>query len=207
MLTRETWLAALVVALMMCFPGSAGAQVPRTDSVRGAVTAADGPTNPVTITFDVVSGALGENPSGSVLFQREAGFFHRSEITCLNVLGNQAVIGARIVEEGNSSSTSFLGWTLNYDVVDGGPGGTDHVAFDNIDNTGAPPSCAFDAGTGQQEFAPIVAGDLIVTDAPPLPATKEQCKNRGWSTYAVFKNQGDCVSFVATGGTNPPGKK
>jgi hypothetical protein len=23
-------------------------------------------------------------------------------------------------------------------------------------------------------------------------------------TFKVFKNQGDCVSYVATGGTNPP---
>jgi hypothetical protein len=29
-----------------------------------------------------------------------------------------------------------------------------------------------------------------------LPTTKEQCKNGGWKTYGVFKNQDDCVSFV-----------
>ena len=23
------------------------------------------------------------------------------------------------------------------------------------------------------------------------------CKNGGWKTYGVFKNQGDCVSFVS----------
>jgi hypothetical protein len=33
---------------------------------------------------------------------------------------------------------------------------------------------------------------------------KDQCKNGGWLNYGVFKNQGDCVSFVATGGKNPP---
>jgi hypothetical protein len=42
---------------------------------------------------------------------------------------------------------------------------------------------------------------LIVTC---LPTTKEECKNGGWRTFGVFKNQGDCVSFVATGGKNPP---
>jgi hypothetical protein len=30
--------------------------------------------------------------------------------------------------------------------------------------------------------------------------TKDQCKNGGWQSFGVFKNQGDCVSFVATGG-------
>jgi hypothetical protein len=37
-----------------------------------------------------------------------------------------------------------------------------------------------------------------------LPTDKNQCKNGGWVTFEVFKNQGDCVSFVATGGKNPP---
>jgi hypothetical protein len=47
-------------------------------------------------------------------------------------------------------------------------------------------------------------GDLTVVDARALPNSKGQCKNGGWRTYGVFKNQGDCVSFVATGGKNPP---
>jgi hypothetical protein len=34
--------------------------------------------------------------------------------------------------------------------------------------------------------------------------SKDQCKKGGWMTFGVFKNQGDCVSFVATGGKNPP---
>ena len=35
-------------------------------------------------------------------------------------------------------------------------------------------------------------------------ATADQCKKGGWQDFGVFKNQGDCVSYVATGGTNPP---
>jgi hypothetical protein len=37
-----------------------------------------------------------------------------------------------------------------------------------------------------------------------LATTKAQCKKGGWRDFGVFKNQGDCVSFVATGGKNPP---
>jgi hypothetical protein len=33
--------------------------------------------------------------------------------------------------------------------------------------------------------------------------SKEQCKDGGWQSFG-FKNQGDCVSFLATGGKNPP---
>jgi hypothetical protein len=32
------------------------------------------------------------------------------------------------------------------------------------------------------------------------PTTKDECKNGGWRDFGTFKNQGDCVSFVATGG-------
>lgn len=39
---------------------------------------------------------------------------------------------------------------------------------------------------------------------PKMPTTKEHCFNGGWKNFTVFKNQGDCVSFVATKGKNPP---
>ena len=36
------------------------------------------------------------------------------------------------------------------------------------------------------------------------PTSKDQCKNGGWQSFnePAFKNQGDCVSYVATGGKN-----
>jgi hypothetical protein len=42
----------------------------------------------------------------------------------------------------------------------------------------------------------------------PVVTTADQCKNGGWQTLTdslgnAFKNQGDCVSFVRTGGKNP----
>lgn len=45
---------------------------------------------------------------------------------------------------------------------------------------------------------------LIVTPPPTMPTGKEQCKNNGWEIFEVFKNQGDCVSFVSTDGKNQP---
>jgi hypothetical protein len=42
------------------------------------------------------------------------------------------------------------------------------------------------------------------TYVTPVPTSKDQCKSGGWRNYGVFKNQGDCVSYVATGGKNPP---
>lgn len=40
--------------------------------------------------------------------------------------------------------------------------------------------------------------------ATRFPSTKADCMKGGWQTFGVFKNQGDCVSFVATGGSNLP---
>jgi hypothetical protein len=38
-----------------------------------------------------------------------------------------------------------------------------------------------------------------------LPTSKDQCMNNGWKSYgSTFKNQGDCVSFIATKGKNQP---
>lgn len=45
-----------------------------------------------------------------------------------------------------------------------------------------------------------------ITPPPPtLPTTIDECKHDGWRNYGdVFKNQGDCVSFVVTDGRNAP---
>ena len=47
-----------------------------------------------------------------------------------------------------------------------------------------------------------VNGELQV---PTPQAAKDQCKNGGWQNFTSpsFKNQGDCVSYFATGGKNP----
>ena len=37
------------------------------------------------------------------------------------------------------------------------------------------------------------------------PTSKSQCRHGGWKSFGtMFRNQGDCMSFVATGGKNPP---
>ena len=57
-----------------------------------------------------------------------------------------------------------------------------------------------DAGcwTGYQIAVKVAAADA-------LPTNKEQCMNNGWKQYGTkFKNQGDCVSYVASKGKNQP---
>jgi hypothetical protein len=45
----------------------------------------------------------------------------------------------------------------------------------------------------------------VPTPNNPFPTSKSECKNGGWQSFRVFKNQGDCVSYVATEGRNLPG--
>jgi hypothetical protein len=51
--------------------------------------------------------------------------------------------------------------------------------------------------------APTFSENFASTGVVQLTG-KEQCKDGGWQSFG-FKTQGDCVSFVATGGKNPPG--
>ena len=49
--------------------------------------------------------------------------------------------------------------------------------------------------------------DISVNGEPQVPTPQgltDQCKNGGWQSFTspAFKNQGDCVSFFATGGKN-----
>jgi hypothetical protein len=50
---------------------------------------------------------------------------------------------------------------------------------------------------------PPVGGTQQLVATCSFATTKSECKNGGWRNFPAFKNQGDCVSFVATGGKNP----
>jgi 6-phosphogluconolactonase len=51
------------------------------------------------------------------------------------------------------------------------------------------------------------AGDgigIAIASPRSFPTSKDQCKKGGWRNFGMFRNQGDCVSFVATGGKKKP---
>jgi hypothetical protein len=59
------------------------------------------------------------------------------------------------------------------------------------------PQGAFDLNESAHLVTPV--------GQPPPPTSKGQCEHGGWKSFGtMFKNQGDCVSYVATGGKNPP---
>jgi len=59
---------------------------------------------------------------------------------------------------------------------------------------------------GTADLTNITVNGQVQVPAPATPKSKDDCKNGGWKNFTnpAFKNQGDCVSFVATGGRNKP---
>ena len=107
------------------------------------------------------------------------------------------------VDEGASTAT------VNYDVLaDDNSGATPQVECSPISGT------AFAVGTttvtceATDAAGNATTGSFSVTvtePPPPNPTTKAECRDRpGFQVFPGFKNRGDCVSFVATGGRNEP---
>jgi hypothetical protein len=59
---------------------------------------------------------------------------------------------------------------------------------------------------GSADLTSITFNGITEVPAPATPTSISQCKNGGWKTFTSpsFKNQGDCVSYVATHGKNAP---
>jgi hypothetical protein len=59
---------------------------------------------------------------------------------------------------------------------------------------------------GTADVSNITVNGVLQEPVPATPTSKDDCKDGGWQTFTSpsFKNQGDCVSFVATHGKNPP---
>jgi hypothetical protein len=188
-MTTTSHIAASLIAatVLLIAPAGSGAQVPGQDSVTGSGTFQSGRS----FTFDARSGPSGENPSGTVNFDGIAG-----PVRCLEVRDNFATI-----------LTTFPPYVLDVTiyVVDNADMGAPDMEWSAPTFTTVPPlgPCGGRARSVRPEL--VATGDIAVVDAAALPTSKAQCKNNGWRDFGVFKNQGDCVSFVASGGRNPPG--
>ncbi len=180
--------ASIAVAGVMASPAAGQATQ---DSVTGAFTTGN-TRGDFAFTFDVHSGPSGENPTGSVgVVYLGAGELGTFAVSCLGVSGDRATV----VVPFSLGPPAPAGIVIQ--IEDHGAVG-DGVGWSVV--SALPTTCPPPDGVPANEEG---TGDVTVIDASPLPS-KDACKNGGWRSYGVFKNQGDCVSFVATGRKNRP---
>src|SRR5215208_5742426 len=222
---------AALLAAGVGTPGAAAGQTPAGDAVDGEaidciefveeIPGRIDCSRMLALNIHVESGPAGENPIGTVSWsdmgQTPGSSSHvTAEATCLSLADHLAIVGI-------SGTWHLIGIGADIPVAGlirisdaGGPdSGADTVEFalepgaENGPPLPGPTSCSAFPGpfpSGSSSFPDFSneAGDLVVTDTRVLPSSKDQCKKGGWRTHEIFRNQGDCVSFVATGGKNPP---
>ena len=183
--------ASLAVASLLVLSGSAFGRVPVEDSVVGGGSV----DTTSAVSFDVRSGPSGENPSGEVTLRLEPGgaVMASRSIDCLIVNGSTATFAGTWLP--NPYGQTHFGFT----VEDTGPTASAADLLGLVSTTTASRGCSPYTGV-----SPLISGGIVVTDAQALPL-KTPCLNGGWKTFGVFRNQGDCVSFVASKGMNPGG--
>jgi hypothetical protein len=189
---RSRRLAATVVVplgAMPVLPNTAGAQMPAGDSVVGS-----GTIRTTLINVNVSSGPSGENPRGEVSTRIAFFGFQSASVDCLAVSGSVGTFAGAI------GLSSFGDTQYKFTVEDNGPTGSPPDRVTSLTAT-TPFDCTEPLAFGS--FSTLV-GDMVVVDASARPTSKQECKNGGWRNFPGFNNQGHCVSFVATGGKNPP---
>ena len=91
-----------------------------------------------------------------------------------------------------------------------GPGGTEVDGSVGTTYRATIPGVGQDTGTATVSIDDFGFGQVpqlfsFSEDFGSTGAVQKQCKDGGWKSFGtLFKNQGDCVSFFATGGKNPP---
>jgi len=106
-----------------------------------------------------------------------------------NVHVNGGISSSQTCCTGPTNAVSFADPTL-----DGGISGRGQVTY-SVDQM--VDSSSIENGS----FLEISYGGLLLLP----PTSKRECQDGGWQQYDMFKNQGDCVSYVASKGLNQPG--
>jgi hypothetical protein len=192
---RNPAAVVLGLAAALVLSASATAQTPTQDSLTVPGTAVTPGFSFGGIDIHAFSGPSGEEPGGRAFLVVTSpgpggiavGSSSVDNVTCLAVSGNHAVVVFRDL---------LFGFGLFVaEASDNGPPGSGLDFFDALpaDPSRSPSDCS---PLGLIRPGILTSGDVSIRDAPALPATKDQCRNGAWKTYGVFRNQGDCVSFV-----------
>jgi hypothetical protein len=132
-------------------------------------------------TFDAHSGASGENPTGTVVFDTLFGSFGALPVSCLTVSGKRA---SMVIDA--PPHAGIAGFSLS--VEDNGPG---QDGFEWHILSSLPPDCPVSSAV----LGGIESGDIVVTDSPPPPTTYAQCRQARWVQYG-FASHIACIRYV-----------
>jgi hypothetical protein len=188
-------------------PSSLAGETLTSDNVRGSTLtgSCNVPTKAGTFSFSVSGTAAGPFPgtfteSGSFTTE-DGGFVSRFSSSFAITSTSGTVTGSKDLVVGADSkapcshflngirvSTDFPIETTYTATINGAQPDTGGATVDIAGQLGSPPT--FSESFGSSGVVPLTS--------------KEQCKDGGWQSFG-FENQGGCVSFVATGGKNPPG--
>lgn len=184
-----------------------------------------------TVTYDVTGTAYGPYPgtfqeSGTLTFgpiMDEAGQSYvtsfqanfRIESPVGIVYGDRTLIPDDTIMEPSGYCTHRVNPDYDYMITTFQAAFTWEVTITTADSvyaesgTGSGSGYQYTAGqsTGlvNARFTTSTTGEPVFV-AARTPTAAEQCKANGFTQYGIFKNQGDCIAFVATVGRNEPGQ-
>ena len=170
------------------------------ESPAGAtVTISD--DDPVTVTIDATDDSAAEAGSAPGTFT-----VTRTGATTAALTVNYTISGSA------TNGSDYASVSGSVTIAAGATSATVMVTpiDDAIDENNETVVLTLAAGTGyaiggaNNDTVTIADNDGPTTTPGNRPTAKDQCKQGGWETFGVFKNQGDCVSWFATGGKNPP---
>ncbi|MDP9334407.1 MAG: hypothetical protein M3Q30_14055 [Actinomycetota bacterium] len=149
-------IAASAPFVCLAAPGGAAEAPPIRDSVQGTAThlGADPPFPRITVRIQASSDADGSNPRGVLTVRSsDIGQRRRGEVTCLNVQGNMATIGIKIVR---AEDPAVVGMGELWNVVDNGADGDQIAGYPYT--ASAPTVCPL-----QSFSVPVVSGNYRIS--------------------------------------------
>ena len=162
------------------------------------------------IDMNGTAGPNQQNPTAlGVLTQTFATDVHAAYVVGFELAGNPTqncgpVIKTLWVSAADTPTQPYSADTWGYSNSDMGWTPQTYSFVATSDST----TLTFAAATSNKSDCGAALGDVSVAEI--AAATGAQCKNGGWSSMhepdgTTFKNQGDCVSYYATGGGTPIG--
>ena len=203
---RVTWIRRLLLAVSLGVVGCLGfvvalAAAPAPPTLDGETliggTGSGSPGCP-TPTFTVTGGA--GNPYPGTFSEAGSwtdGVANSFSATFTIIDGATTIIGSKSGGGGGCSTIAAV-------AAQTGPyAATIHTPSGNFRDEGTFTGQVTVPSIGQPAVSESFSSSLT-NPVPLAPTSKAQCLKNGWKNFAQFKNQGDCVSFVASGGKNQP---